>query len=633
MRVSYSFNLNFYLGYRGDGNARLPLPSRRGSKARNYGRDTIYVLTVLQLLAQPQHQRDPVNRMRQRGPDGQSRGFVWARSSRLGLSDQVLMYGLMLAPSGEVTQWIRNVRIANTGVWIKYPLTYMHLEGKVAPGRSARHHELSRISHISEAVNKHDGESHGAQGGLAEEGSSGHLPQPSGKEENDAGPIAVQASAIEHDDNIVNSNMLFELGSKSLNSPIIKPAVHDGRKIVRNGRRATTAGRLELSWTPCKGPISPSYRKHPTSVDGKARRRTSPTILAENWAHVICAAQTGGDDPIAGMRERKDMESGPTEEVASTERQDIKSLVTSVPEQDCTSNPETIIESQGWDVSRPPADITPNTLDISRSNAQASPSVTGPCPEVRIGTRLSEDTNMLKDFLDRVKAKKAARSADISEAIPPLSPSPSKSPRKVLAAVDRNLPSPKRSQEIANRPGTPPGKHILESSDLDELDDGAVEPASFRRSARVRLPAPSKLARGTPSLIPVRRPTGSEPVVLQKSEAQELAITTRNNTRRNKGRSKPVDLTLQALAEETMQLDLPVTNGREGAKQVVWDETLVYHLEGEAKQEEKKKKPKVRRLKGLGTANGTPAAKKEVGSAFPYPAGSLGNRRKGRAKA
>jgi hypothetical protein len=116
-------------------------------------------------------------------------------------------------------------------------------------------------------------------------------------------------------------------------------------------------------------------------------------------------------------------------------------------------------------------------------------------------------------------------------------------PRKALAAVDSNSSSPKKSQEIANRPGTPPGKQKLGTSEFDEIDEGVVEPISIRRSARVRVPAPQKLPLGTPSFIPVRRPDGTEPVVLQKSTAQELAIITRANTRRNKGQSKPADLT------------------------------------------------------------------------------------------
>lgn len=289
------------------------------------------------------------------------------------------------------------------------------------------------------------------------------------------------------------------------------------------------------------------------------------------------------------------------------------------------------LPSRGCDISPGSVNVLSDILDVSMSEVQDSSSITGPCAEVKLGSRLSDDTNMLKDFLDRVKAKKAATSVDMSEAHRPVPPSPLRSPRKVLADVDNNLPSPRRSQEIANRPGTPPGKHMLESSNIDDLDDAAIEPIPFRRSERVRLPGPQRLTRGTPSLIPVRRPNGPEAVVLQKSVAQEIALTTRANTRRNKGRSKPAVLALQTLAKEPVQLDAPVREVKEGAKQVAWDEKLVYHLEGEARREERK--PKMRRLKGLGTANGTPAAKKERASALPYPVGGLGSRGKGRTKA
>lgn len=501
----------------------------------------------------------------------------------------------------------------------------------MAPRRSAMHDELSRVSPIVEAVSKHEEEPHDASGDITEEGLSGHLLQLGGQGENSARQVTVQASVVDHGDNIVNSTTLFGPLSRRLSGPKSKMVGQHSKRMVIKGRRATIAGRMELLRTPCKGSFSPNYRDHPKSVGSKAKGRMSSTVFAQEPVQITCATEAAGEDPDTGMKRRKDVGSGTAEEAVS-ETQFITTPVTVIPEQDCTSSSGSVITGRGFDISPPSASLPINILDVSMSEAQTSSTVTRPCAEVRLGSRLSDDTNMLKDFLDRVKAKKAAMGADMSEAIRPVSASPLKSPRKVLAAVDTNLPSPRRSQEIANRPGTPPGKHVVESSDLDELDDDAVEASSFRRSARVRLPGPQKLARATPSLIPVRRPNVSEPVILQKSIAQELALLTRANTRRNKGRSKPADLTILALATEPVQLDAPVREMREGAKQVAWDETLVYHLEGEAKQGEKRK-PKMRRLKGLGTANGTPAAKKEVASALPSPSATLGSRRKGRTNA
>lgn len=461
---------------------------------------------------------------------------------------------------------------------------------------------------------------------------SGHSPRLSGGGEHSAGPVSAQASAITLNDEALDSTTLFHPRARRLSGPKTKMTVQHPTKIVKNGRRATIAGRMELLQTPCKGSVSPGYRTHPKSAADKAKRRMSSVVFAQDPARIPCTTESAGDVPATGMSAREEMQKGSAEEAASSETQIYNTPITLIREQNCTSSSGSVSESHGCDISPPLANIPSVNFDPSISEVQASSSVTEPCAGARSGNRLSDDTNMLKDFLDRVKAKKAAMSADISETVRPVSPSPPKSPRRVLAAVDTNLPSPRRSQEIANRPGTPPGSHMMESSDLDELDDGAVESTSFRRSARVRLPAPPRLARGIPSLIPVRRRNGPEPVVLPKSVAQELAFITRANTRRNKGRSKPADLTLLGLAKEAVQSNAPSQEGREGAKRVAWDERLVYHLEGGAKREGEMGRPKMRRLRGLGTANGTPAAKEDA-SAFPCPPGGLGHKRKGRMKA
>ncbi|KAI9873576.1 MAG: hypothetical protein M1830_010841 [Pleopsidium flavum] len=287
-------------------------------------------------------------------------------------------------------------------------------------------------------------------------------------------------------------------------------------------------------------------------------------------------------------------------------------------------------EVNGSSASPTIASILSEVPEISVSSVQSFIPTTERQGEVRSSSRLSDDTTMLKDFLDRAKARKAAKNAQSSEDVRQPMSSPRRSPRRVLAAVDSNSTSPKKSQDIANRPGTPPGKQKLGTSGFDDADECAVEQTSIRRSARVRVPAPQKLPLGTPSFIPVRRPDGTEPVVLQKSIAQELAIITRANTRRNKGQSKPADLTLQELPREPAELDTFTKEVREAAKQVAWDDTLVYYLEGEDATEEKK--PKVRRLKGLGTANGTPAPTKKVTSTIASHAGTPGPKRKGRTR-
>lgn len=249
--------------------------------------------------------------------------------------------------------------------------------------------------------------------------------------------------------------------------------------------------------------------------------------------------------------------------------------------------------------------------------------VEAPKGRTRSGARFSDDTNMLKEFLSRAQARKLAQPSSIPmSALKPLD-SPRGTPRKVLAELDRNSPSTQKQRDIANRPGTPPGKRNLAAVDFDDLEEPVPEPTSCRRSARTRSPATSKTTPGAPSFIPVRRADGTDPVVLQKSVAQELAIVTRANTRRNKGQAKIPSLALQSLPTEGSEL-AGIKHGNRGAKAVGWDEKLVYFQDvTESTEVQEEKRPRVRRLRGLGAVNGTPAPKKmmaDVNMSYGTPA-------------
>ena len=235
-----------------------------------------------------------------------------------------------------------------------------------------------------------------------------------------------------------------------------------------------------------------------------------------------------------------------------------------------------------------------------------------PNQKTRSGARFSDDTSMLKDFLNRAQARKAAQKPFLSAPDAPIPQhSPRRSPRKTHGAQAGHASSPQKLRNIANRPGTPPGTPKTEALDSDEDEELTAEPASCRRSTRTRVPAPSKAPPGAPSFIPVRRTNGTDPVVLQKSQAQELAVTTRANTRRNKGQSKPPLLALQDLPTESADLALTAKQRAEKAKSVAWAERLASYQDakGEADDAEERR-PKVRRLRGLGAVNGTPAAQR-----------------------
>ena len=246
--------------------------------------------------------------------------------------------------------------------------------------------------------------------------------------------------------------------------------------------------------------------------------------------------------------------------------------------------------------------------------SQATQSIKEQTPnqKKRSGARFSDDTSMLKDFLNRAQARKAAQKPVLSAPEAAISQhSPRRSPRKMHGSQDGRGSSPEKPRNIASRPNTPPSKPKLEAFDSDDGEEHTAEPASCRRSTRTRLPAPSKTVPGAPSFIPVRRADGTDPVVLQKSQAQELAVATRANTRRNKGQSKPPLLALQDLPTETTDLAISGKRGAEKAKSVAWAERLASYRDANGEADEvEERRPKVRRLRGLGAVNGTPAAKR-----------------------
>jgi len=251
----------------------------------------------------------------------------------------------------------------------------------------------------------------------------------------------------------------------------------------------------------------------------------------------------------------------------------------------------------------------------------------------RSGARFSDDTSMLKDFLNRAQARKAAKSTEAIPA-PERADTPRRSPRKILGQLDKNSPSPTKTRDSAHRPGTPPGKALTGVLGCDDADEPCSEPVIHRRSAR-KCPSAKKEAPGAPSFIPVRRPDGADPVVLQKSVAQELATITRANTRRNKGTSKLPKTMLETLASKVEE-DMPAKKKEtRSTKSVEWDEKLVYprgnSCSREGREDITETQPKVGRLRGLGSLNGTPA-RKAMESKIPSN-GTPASKRRGRTKA
>ena len=323
----------------------------------------------------------------------------------------------------------------------------------------------------------------------------------------------------------------------------------------------------------------------------------------------------------------------------------------------------------------PPADQTENddiaaglTLGFSATSSReptprklrspSPPSFEQGPDETTMTIALDDDTAILKDFLSRAAASKANKTTTTARRESVQNRRDSDvvrhalaSPRKVLEDKDPNSPSKydnevtlDLSQTLTLAPDLrAPASPAQEQEDVEDAGDSKT--SRSRRSSRTRksrLPAPSSLQPAGPPKIAVRRADGGEPIVLKKSDAQELSLLTRANTRKNKQGSLAVSVRLLKLAydaagrseDSTIEaVQMP------GKKYVRWDQQLAYYQEGtdtmanmladaeslatpdelsfpptstsssksKAKaQKDKNSTPKIRRVRGLGTANGTP---------------------------
>lgn len=255
----------------------------------------------------------------------------------------------------------------------------------------------------------------------------------------------------------------------------------------------------------------------------------------------------------------------------------------------------------------------------------------------RSGGRFSDDTNMLKDFLNRAQAKKAARSAEtLAPDLPHHERASGRSPRKVLGQLEHNSPSPAKAHTLLHRPSLSPGK---QATKLDKADPIAEQIPLCRRSTRTRLPAPPKVVPGAPSFIPVRRPDGTDPVVVPpRLTTSELANVTRANTKRNKGQSKFPRAMLKNLAREA-SAEMAVASTQRATrsgKSVDWNDEMTCYTNGVvqtvAMVENMEKVTIVQRLKEVAVARRTPTAAKKGGEEGIFLNGTRAPRRQRKAR-
>ncbi|KAF1845511.1 uncharacterized protein K460DRAFT_337801 [Cucurbitaria berberidis CBS 394.84] len=300
----------------------------------------------------------------------------------------------------------------------------------------------------------------------------------------------------------------------------------------------------------------------------------------------------------------------------------------------------------------PSADPTPRKL-----HSPPPPPRTESGPEdVTMTVAIDDDTAILKDFLNRAAASKAEKAVTVTHRRESLQNRRDSdvirhalaSPRKVLEDKDPNSPS-----KYDNEPTLDLSQTLTLSMPTDVMVSPIPEHADAegpsnekslrgsRRSSRTkksRLPAPASVAQTQASKIAIRRADGNEVVVLKKSDTQEVATMTRANTRKNKQGAFGVTVRLLKLALDAVSLP-PVDDSTKElivGKNVRWDEQLAYYQENpetvanllaEAeslatpdelsisdpsstptakKRTTKNSTPKSRRVRGLGTANGTP---------------------------
>ena len=227
----------------------------------------------------------------------------------------------------------------------------------------------------------------------------------------------------------------------------------------------------------------------------------------------------------------------------------------------------------------------------------------------------SDDTAFLHAFLTRARAQKAARAQS----------SPEK--KKSEETLTTEPPSAIRGNDDQTFEGTDETT-LTVVFEADKEETTLTSPC--RRSTRTRLPRPQRITPVVPSSIPVRRSNGTEFIFLQRTEAQEVAITTRMNTRRNRGDAEYPRFKLPHINDPNYvstlnQMAKVSPKKRRTRKEVSWNEsklTEIYETEAVEQEESKQEmqettllaenKPKARKMKKLGTVNGTPAPKRTV---------------------
>ncbi|ODH42114.1 hypothetical protein ACO22_01267 [Paracoccidioides brasiliensis] len=263
---------------------------------------------------------------------------------------------------------------------------------------------------------------------------------------------------------------------------------------------------------------------------------------------------------------------------------------------------------------------TPSTTTTIKNVVEETATPLTIPPSRRLFPRLEgDDEEFLSDFLSQAQAKRsAAKSAVLSKELgdssvehPVRSPTPRT--REVLKVLDKISPSsPSEQKNQLKATFSLPAPNFSLSIDPEQsgaeqeeqeqeksktAEEGQQQPrvaTPWRRSTRKTITRTQRHTPSVPNHIPVRRSNGTEFVFLQRSEEQQLSLTTKANTRRNRGDAQLPHLVLQAInAQEYVhscssngEVDDPVSPRKSSKKRirlvktVTWDEKNLVQYEG-----------------------------------------------------
>lgn len=222
---------------------------------------------------------------------------------------------------------------------------------------------------------------------------------------------------------------------------------------------------------------------------------------------------------------------------------------------------------------------------------------------LNLSTLAGDDAELFTEFLSRAKAKRAANCAMTPNGSTSLAESdlvthsPTPRTRRALEQLDKNSPTPQKKQRStkSETPLTsPPPRADTEESGCSENGPEKTGTTTCRRSNRTRTAKTTRshAAPNVPQQIPVRRANGTEFIFLSRTEAQQIALVTRANTRRNRGNAQMPKYKLQDMAKQQGEMaeaamspeagDSTASAGKPiGKKQVSWNEQhLVQYADG-----------------------------------------------------